>query len=129
MAYAASITKASTTISGRRIFTISVSETEAASGSEYEITGLPEICTVVSFRATRTAGTGTTIAPVGGATTGFTADSQNEQFSFSAAAHINDSTRIPLRLTANKLVVRSTASDSASDHTIATLITIAEGVV
>ena len=129
MAYAASITKTTSVISGRRIFEISVTETEAAATSEFEITGLPEVCTLVLYRATRTAGTGTTIAPVGGATTSFTASSQNENFSISAAAHVSESTRVPLRLTSNKLVIRSTPNDSTADHTISPLITIAEGVV
>ena len=128
MAYAATVTKTSTTISGRRIYLISVAETEAATGSEFEITGLPEICTLVSYRATKTAGTGTTIAPTGGATTGFAASSQNANFAISAAAHVNESTRVPLRLTGNKLVIRSTANDATADHSISTLITIAEGV-
>ena len=129
MAYAATISKTYTTISGRRTFLIQVAEVEAAAGSEFEIGGLPEICTLISYRATRTAGTGTTIAPVGGAATGFSAASQDENFSISAAAHVNESTKVPLRLPANKLVIRSTPSNAASDHTIGTLITLVEGVV
>ena len=129
MAYAASVTKTTTTISGRRIFKIVVAETDAATSSEFEITGLPEVCTMILYRATKTAGTGTTIAPVGGATTGFAVSTQNENFSISAAAHVSESTQVPLRLTSNKLVIRSTANDATADHSISTLITIVEGVV
>lgn len=129
MAYAASVTKTTTTISGRRVFKIVVAETEAAQTSEFEITGLPEVCTLILYRATKTAGTGTTIAPIGGAAASFTASSQNENFSISAAAHVSESTKVPMRLTSNKLVIRSTPNDSTADHSISTLITIVEGVI
>ena len=129
MAYAAAVTTEIKTISGRRHYLISVTETEASSTSEYEITGLPNAATLVLFRATLTAGTATAIEPTGGNVAGFSASSQGQEFAISQAAHINESTHVPLRLVGNKLVIRSQPRNAAADHSISTLITIVEGAI
>ena len=129
MAYAAAITTEIKTISGRRHYLISVAETEARDTSEFEITGLPEAATLVLYRATLTAGTGGTITPIGGNVTGFTASTQGQEFAITGAAHVNESTHVPLRLVGNKLVIRSAPNDTATDHSISTLITIVEGAI
>ena len=129
MAYAATQTTEIKTISGRRHYLITVTETEARDTSEFEITGLPKAATLVLYRATLTAGTGASIAPTGGNATAFTASSQGQEFAISAAAHVNESTPVPLRLIGNKLVIRSAANNTATDHSISTLITIVEGAI
>ena len=129
MAYAANVTTEIKTISGRRHYLISVTETEARDTSEFEITGLPEAATLVLYRATLTAGTGATIAPLGGNVAAFTASTQGQEFGISAAANVNESTQVPLRLVGNKLVIRSTPNNTATDHSISTLITLVEGAI
>jgi hypothetical protein len=128
MAYTATVTTANKTVSGRRYFIIEVTETECAPASEFTVDGLPSgPLTLVLYRATLTAGTGTTIGPVGGNAASFSANTQGQEFSISAAAHVSESTHVPLFLRGNKLVVRSTPNNAAADHAITTYITIAEG--
>lgn len=131
MAYAAAITTEIKTISGRRHYLISVTETEARDTSEFEIVGLPSVATLVLYRATLTSGTGTQITPIAGNVTGFTEDTQGDEFSAATVrgAHTNYSIYKPLRLHENKLVIRSTPDNAATDHSISTLITIVEGAI
>ena len=128
MAYSATVTTVNKTVSGRRYFLIEVTETECSNTTEFTVEGLPSgPLTLVLYRATLTAGTGTTIAPTGGNVASFTANSQGQEFAIAAAAHIAESTHVPLFLRNNKLVVRSTPNNATGDHSITTYITIAEG--
>ena len=127
MAYAAAVTTEIKTISGRRHYLISVTETEANNASEYEITGLPEAATLVLYRATLTAGTGLRLDPVGGNTTGFAENTNGYEFASSRGVFSEVVAARPLRLVGNKLVIRSKPADATADHAISTLITIVEG--
>jgi|TARA_R100000084_G_scaffold104718_1_gene61565 hypothetical protein len=129
MAYAAAVTTEIKTISGRRHYLISVTETEARDTSEFEITGLPKAATLVLYRATLTAGSGNRINPAGGNAAAFAIHGQNQEFLITGATHVNESTHVPLRLINNKLVIRNTPNNTATDHSISTLITIVEGVI
>tara|TARA_R100000654_G_scaffold10635_1_gene23360 strand:- start:2111 stop:2506 length:396 start_codon:yes stop_codon:yes gene_type:complete len=131
MAYAAAVTTEIKTISGRRHYLISVTETEARDTSEFEIPGLPSVATLILYRATLTSGTGTVIGPTAGNVTAFTEDTQEAEFTAGGGrlAHVTDKTHRPLRLHQNKLVIRSTPNDAATDHSISTLITIVEGAI
>lgn len=130
MAYAATVAVTRETISGRRIYRVTIAEVEARDTSEATITGVPVLGTIVSYRATLTAGTGTTITPVVGRAAAFAASTQNYIADpGSAGAHIDDSTHVPYYSATGTLYVRSTANNAATDHAISTEILIAEGVV
>ncbi len=116
---------------GRRTWLITVSETLAASGSEFSIFGLPIVGTIVRYGATLTAGTGTTINPILGRASGFAANTQDWiGTQTTTGAHIADITNLRYRLTsAGTLYVRSTVNSATADHTILTEIEVVEGTV
>lgn len=128
MAYAAEVTVDKATISGRRHWIITVSETDAAAASEYEVDGLPALATLRLTRTTLTAGAGATVAPVLGNATGFAVNTQAHLASYDTpASHINDATAFPINLPTGKLVVRSTVNTGA-DNAISTVFVLVEGV-
>ena len=129
MAYAAAITTEIKTISGRRHYLISVTETEARSINTFTITGLPKVATLVLYRCTLTAGTGSTIAPNGFNALPPVQSTNKEEFQIKQGAHLNESTHVPLRLVNNELIIQSTPNDATADHSISTLITIVEGAI
>jgi len=97
-----------------------VVEAEAAAASEYEITGLPLHFDIVSFKATLTGGTGTTIGPVQfGTVTGFTANTQNHvaTSTIAAAVHVNDQSPLGVSLATASMFVTSLV-DAAADNDI-----------
>ena len=113
---------------GREYYLITISETEAASGSEWVVTGLPKVGRLLLYKATRTAGTGTTINPILGSAASFSASTQNHiATNATTAAHINDATSLPLALPTGTLYGLSTPNSAVADHTISTLMVIAAG--
>ncbi len=130
MAYAAAVTESSRGADGGRLhWAMSIAETEAAAGSEWSIGGLPNRVTIFSYKATLTAGTGTTINPILGNAGSFTASTQGHiATNDTTAAHINDQTALRCYLPTGALYGRSTV-DADTDNTIATEILIVEGWV
>jgi hypothetical protein len=128
MAYAGVVTEDGVgSDGGRRQWVKKIAETEAAAGSEWVITDLPKRVTIYSYEATLTAGTGTTINPALGNTSGFTASTQGHiATNDTTAAHINDQTVLRAYLPSGILYGRSTV-DANTDNTIATVICIVEG--
>lgn len=130
MAYAATILSRRTTVErGRRHVTVTVRETEAATASEFTIPGLPPKGKIVSYKATKVAGTGATINPRLGLATGFMDNTQNHLATNSTtAAHINDQVQLRYQTVdeAGELFVNSNV-DAAADNTIDTEIMVAEG--
>lgn len=127
-AYSGTSTKVTGSVSGRAVYTVTLTETEAAAGSEATITGLPQRGTIISYKATLTAGTGTTIDPVGGRAAAFVASTQNHIFSNgTAAAHIHNQDPVRYYSSTGTLYIRSTPNNAAADHTITTEILIVDG--
>ena len=132
MAYAGTSTVVETVRNGRRHVLVTLSETEAASGSEAIVDGVPITGTIVGYRATRSAGTGATIDPIAGRAAAFVAAGQDFiGQNGTAAAYVDpiSMTGLPWRYysATGKLFVRSTASNAAADHTITTEILILDG--
>ena len=127
MAYAGTPTITKTSIGGRSHFTVTIAETEAAAGSEWSVPGLGLRVTIYSYRATLTAGTGTTVNPILGSAAAFTASTQGHiATNATTAAHINDQTVLRCYLPTGVLYGRSTV-DAAADNTVATEIMIVDG--
>jgi hypothetical protein len=128
MAYAAVVTEVNKgSDGGRNHWAFTVAETEAAAGSEWSIGGLPRRVTVYSYKATLTAGTGTTINPIIGDSAAFAASTQAHiATNTTTAAHINDQTVLRAYLPTGTIYGRSTV-DADTDNTIATEILIVEG--
>ena len=129
MAYAAAVTVTEKTISGRRYKLFTIAETEAAATSEFELTSVFPMGQILVYRATLTAGTGTTINPIIGSAAAFTAATQAEHGTLSTtAAHVNEQDPLIYSSTDGGIFIRSTANDATADHSISTLILIGEGV-
>lgn len=130
MPYAVTILSRRTTVErGRRHVTITVRETEAATGSEFSIPGLPPKGKIVSYKSTLTAGTGTTINPRLGLATGFVDDTQDHLATNSTTAgHINDQVQLRYQTAdeAGELFINSSV-DAGADNTIDTEIMVVEG--
>ena len=128
MAYAGTSTVVRRTARGRRYFIATLTETEAAAGSEATIAGLPALGRVVDVHATLTAGTGTTIDPEGGRAAAWVDLAQDEIWqNGAAAAHISAQPGKPYYSATGTLYWRSTPNSAVADHSIVTQITIAEG--
>lgn len=132
MAYSATVTGPTITIhGGRKYYRYTVAETQAASGSEFTLDGLPPIATVVHYHARLTAGTGTTILPTLGNVAAWTASTVSSfgDIAAAAAAYHDTGSGIIVEPIAGKLYVRSTPNDATADHTIASVIVFAEGAL
>lgn len=128
MPYAAVVTVTPTVISAKRHYLVLVSETLARDTSEYSVPGIPQRGKIVSYRATLTAGTGTTIAPKIGTAAGFVASTQAHVATQSPAAiYINDQSELKYQVTTGTLYIRSTVNNVAMDHSISTEILILDG--
>lgn len=128
MAYAATVTIThSANVNGRRYLVVTVAETEANSTSEYSFSVPFLVGTIASLKATRTAGTGTTIQPMIGTATGVAVSTQAREYQApAAAAHQREA---PMRSFYGPILyVRSTPNNAASDHTITTEWIIAGGI-
>lgn len=129
MAYAAVSTVTRELHNGRWLSRVALTETEARDTSEATITGVPIQGTIIEYKATLTAGTGTTINPALGNLATFVASTQAHLGTSSVTAvHVHD--QVPLRYDAptGTLYVRSTPNSAVADHSISTVILIADGV-
>ena len=131
MAYANTPTlSAAKTISGRRHWTGTVTETETAAASEWGPLGaddLPARFTLVKIKAQKTAGSATTIAPVIANATPATASTIAEEAAYTAAAFISDTTRVHVDNTAGSGLYGTTTPDAGTDNSVTTKIYIVEG--
>jgi len=129
MAYLATYATSDKRRHGQRQVQVIITETEAATGSEYsfELPGQGP-WEIVLFQATLTAGTGTTIQPKLGKVTAWAANSQNVIATQAASAvSVLDETQITFSLTSGQTVFgRSLANDLTADHSITTLIVFRE---
>ena len=108
-------------------YVVEYTETEVAAASEASVSGIPTHGRIVSYQATLTSGTGTTIAPEGGASSGWTDSTQDEVMSGpTAAAHIHETQVIPYYASAGVLYFRSTP-DAGTDNAVGTRVMLIEG--
>jgi hypothetical protein len=108
-------------------YRITYTETEVAAASEASVSGVPPIGRIVSYKATKTAGSAATIAPEAGNTSGWTDSTQAEIMSGpTAAAHIHETQVIPYSAPTGTIYIRATPA-SATDNSVATEICILEG--
>jgi len=117
--------------SGRRYLYVKVSETEASSaaGAEFSFKMPFTEATLVKYKATLTAGTGTTINPKLGKATGWTASTQNDIGTNSTtAAHIDDESKVTF-YSAGVVFVHSQANNAATNHSITTEMIFIEGLI
>jgi hypothetical protein len=118
------------TISGRAHTQVRVDETSATTTSDVELVGVPIRGTIVSFRATLTAGSGATINPGLGLATGWT-DSTQEDIgrNTSTAAHVSDQTRLRFDTAADTpgSIWLQWAVDAGADNTVFAEILILDG--
>ena len=132
MAYDDTITIDRRMIGGVATFLITVTETEAAAGSEYEITRLPTRCTLLSTRSTLTSlgvGTGVTIQPRFGVSASWTDGDEDERaVSLTPGASVVIRESIHLDLSTGSLFGRSTV-DAGADNSITTVLRFAQGWV
>lgn len=111
----------------KRHFTVTVDETEAATASEWSVSGLPRQCRIVRFRAAKTAGSGSTIQTRLGQEAGWTdGDIDELDFIDTAAGTIFAKSVLYLDLPDGVLYGRSSV-DSGADNTIKTKMSFVEG--
>jgi hypothetical protein len=134
MAYSVSVTRTADWVpkTSEITYIYEIVETDAGAASDEYILGLhrpvPKVGTITLFTATVISGTGPgTIAPKAGLVTGWSANSQNEVFTRSAAAHHNDQDVVRYSSKDGKLYIRSVCSDTTADHVVHTRITIRAG--
>jgi hypothetical protein len=128
MAYTQATPTITTRMTGSGLhYLVEYTETDVAAASEASVSGLPTHGRIVSYKATLTAGTGTSIAPEGGNAAGWTDSTQAEVMSGpTAAAHVHETQVIPYYSSDGILYFRATP-DSATDNAVATEIMILEG--
>lgn len=125
MAYAQATPVVSRGPSGE--YLITYTETEVAAASQASVSGLPPIGRIVSYKATKTAGSAATIAPEAGNASGWTDSSQAEIMSGpTAAAHIHETQVVPYSAPTGIIYIRATPA-SAVDNSVSTEICILEG--
>lgn len=92
MAYSASVNvEPSRNGNGRLQYLVTITETEAGPATEYSVTDLPPIWTLVRVTTAKTGGTGATVQPIFGAEAGFTTTSAKYHGGeAAAAAYVND---------------------------------------
>lgn len=132
MAYSASVSVTTKVISGRRHFIVDVVETEAAAASEYSVPSydLPTVGKVVQHKSTLISGTGTTINPKAGLSTGWSASTQAALYANSvAAAHVNIApTTVSGHFTQSGGMFVQSVVNAGADNVIHTQIVIVEGL-
>lgn len=126
---AATVTVTPVAMAGyRQQILVTIAETGNRDTSEVTISGVPLCGTIVAYRASRTAGTGTTIHPRLGLSASFTADGIDEILEATAtAATINEVGSAPYCTTTGTLYLRSAPNSVATDHSITTRIVIVAG--
>ena len=114
-------------LAGRTYYMIEVTETDAAAASEWQIT-VPSIGEILLYQATLVSGSGTTIQPRVGKSSGWSDDTQDHVGGQdTAAAAIHDATPLPYALAGATMYGRSTV-DAGADNEVTTLLVIREGV-
>lgn len=127
-AYAQAVASPIAQVGGRNQYLVSYSETSSRDTTEITITGVPICGTIVAYRASLTAGTGTTIHPRLGTSAGFSADSINEILEATqTAATINEVGSAPYCTASGTLYMRNAPNNAATDHAITTRILIVAG--
>lgn len=130
MAYSARVSSASRTVDGRSYLVYTILESEARDTSDYELPGVPFIGTIVLFVSKLVSGTGTTVQPEIGTSSGWTDTTIDEVGRISvAAAFINEGSNLRYAAPEGSLWVRSAPNNVATDHAIQTVIVILEGVL
>ena len=110
--------------------TITIAETDAASASEWEVSGLPQSCVLVSIKGQLTAGTGTTIGPYElGAATGWSSNTMDDlgTSSIAAAAFMADQTALILPIGSGGSLYGRSKVDAAADNSITTQLVLELG--
>lgn len=130
MAYGKTITRKDKTISGVRYAIYTVVETDAAAASEFKIDAFPFfVATLVKYKVTHVSGTGATVNPTLGKSTGWTADTQDDiGTNTTTAAHIDDETHLSFDLPVSEIFVKSTVN-AGTDNVIHTTMIFAEGII
>ena len=130
MAYTANVSTPSAQMKGgQRLVYVTITETEARDTSEFSITGLPKIGTIVYYKATLTAGTGGTIQPKIGRAASFAESTQNHVGTQSVAkSHHNDTSKLVYSSPTGTLYIRSWPNRTATNHAITTEVIILAGV-
>jgi hypothetical protein len=131
MATGAVVTVTPVTIRGIRHHKCVIAETDYTSTTYTEIPGVPLKGTIISYKATLTAGTGTTINPKAGLTATFTVSTQTHIGTNTATAvHVHDQTLLrydSTEGTAGSIWIQSSPNDATADHAISTVILIVDG--
>ena len=131
MAYAQSaVTMVSKVIGGRNYIIASFTETDLASSSEWSISGLPSVVTLVSFKVTLTAGSGATLNPKLFKATGASVSTQNHLGTQSStAAHISDQTVTILPIGTGGVLYGKNTPNAGTDNAASTELVLVEGVL
>ena len=125
MAYAAAVT---VTHLGGRDYSVTISETDAATGSEATIEGLPKKGRVLSQLADKTAGAATTIDPILTTASGSTLSTQVVMENATAAATISNlaDPSVPYYSASGTLYHKSNV-DSGTNSSVTTVYLIQAG--
>lgn len=130
MAYSARVSSAPRTVDGRSYVVYTIIESEARDSSEYELEDVPIIGTIVLCVSKLVSGTGTTVQPELGTSSGWTDTTIDEVGRITAAAaFINEGSNLRYAAPEGSLWVRSTPNSVVADHAIETIIVVLEGVV
>lgn len=109
-------------------YRLTITETEAASGSEHEIAGLPNSVRIVRRTCELTAGTGTTVDPICG-----TATNPSGTYVLlengTAAARTVETPTIPVVVDAAAGFYHRSVVDAAADNSVTTVYLLAVGWV
>lgn len=122
------VTRTVETISGRRHYRIKISETAIDGTSEWSVDNLPEVATMVDYKATLLSGTASTIQPALGAAAAWVANTQDDiAVQQAAAAHVNDQTRVRMIIPTGNSLYGRTTPDAGADNNVDTEFVIIEG--
>lgn len=131
MAYAATTSISTQTISGRRHFFVTITETEAGTASEWSLSELPRLGTVVHWESHITAGSGSTLQPKLGKETAWTVDTVDHVYTQADARSLilsDAAIRYDLSgATDPQTLYGVSGVDSGSDNSITTKLIIVEG--
>lgn len=112
---------------GVQYFTIRIAETNIDVNSEWAVTGLPLVCTLISYHAVKTGGSMATMQPILGRSAGFTTTGIDYITGQSAAGtSVNDDGRVVLPLTGGALYGR-TQPNVGADNNVSTILVLREG--
>lgn len=132
MAYAVTGNTAADALSevfnGRRCWRWRVTETEASSGSEFTLYGVPSVGTITLINSKLTPGSGTTVQPEVGRGASWVDDSIDDIGRIDAAGRAREEQNRRYTLNAGQaFVVRTQVNSGSADNTVVTEITIYAG--